>query len=54
MGTLDIGYGGNLPTAQSNNVYTVTRQTQEKMDRAIRENYALLDEMEPKQNVYPV
>ena len=50
MGTLDIGYGGNLPTAQSQNVYTVTRKTQEQMEKIIRENWALLDEMlEPGQ-----
>ena len=55
MGTLDIGYGGNLPTAQSQNGNTVThktqeQKTQEQMEKIIREKWALLDEMlEPGQ-----
>ena len=49
MGSLNIG-SEDVPKAQSNNVYMVTHRTQEQMDRTIRENYDLLDEMEPGQN----
>jgi hypothetical protein len=47
MGTLDIGQNGNIPTAQSQNTFLVTRKTQEQTERICRENYDLLDEMEP-------
>lgn len=36
-----------LPKAVSECCFKVTKHTQEQMGRIIRENYALLDEMEP-------
>ena len=40
--------------AMSENCFKVTHKSQDRFDAIIRENYALLDEMEPEQNAYPV
>ena len=50
MNTFQAGeHEANGHTVMSESCFKVTRRTQAQMEQAIRENYALLDEVEPGQ-----
>jgi hypothetical protein len=42
---IDIEIVRQVPSAQSENVYTIKNRTREKMEQTIRENWKYVDEM---------